>query len=605
MWSPNITAPRLVPGHYSIPTRPILPHTDFASALLAVHRPRPANALPQHNEIYERIATPYNARAIKTFLESSGTPPDLIYRNLTEGFALGNLPKLAETIVLDNHPSVKSHPEIAMEYVEGEVAAGRMSGPFATVEDVERILRGPFRSSPLIIAESSQGPDLPPKFRVCRNLSKGDVDAGLLAVNDMIDKAAFPTHLDDATRMAEWVANCPDGTLSCSLDLAKFHRTIPAHPDHKAYLVVHIHGQFYIDHCIPFGACSASSSAGQVGEVIVAALQENGVMPSFRYEDDISASVTPSLHGTYRVGDLCYLHDRDSALASLEHFDIPWSVPKCEPSFSPLSTWIGFEWDFAARQVRLPDDKRRVFLHRVTTFRTNGRRGVHLLDYQKLAGTLEHAAFVHTKGASRLPPIYRAAGGFKGSLLAIRRTSKSVDDILEWWQVQLRDASVVRQLYPLQDLQDHHLFVDASTDWGLGLLFDGKWAAWRLAPDWKQGGGRDICWLEAVALELLLLYMVQLGYTHGRFLIHSDNMGAIGAHTKGRSSNEHINLCVRRTLTSAATHLITTQFVYVPSADNPADPISRGILGPPHALIQRQFATPLELAPYMWDVVYQ
>ncbi|KAL1739725.1 hypothetical protein HDZ31DRAFT_48908 [Schizophyllum fasciatum] len=133
---------------------------------------------------------------------------ELIHKNLTSGFALGRLPPLTETVVIRNHPSVSAHPDVASDYIREEVGAGRMSGPFSK-DEVERIMRGPFRASPLIIAESSQGPGLPPKYRVCRNLSKGDPVGGHPSVNDMIDKEDFPTHLDTATRMADWVSGFP------------------------------------------------------------------------------------------------------------------------------------------------------------------------------------------------------------------------------------------------------------------------------------------------------------------------------------------------------------------------------------------------------------
>ncbi|KAL1739724.1 hypothetical protein HDZ31DRAFT_48907, partial [Schizophyllum fasciatum] len=224
-----------------------------------------------------------------------------------------------------------------------------------------------------------------------------------------------------------------------------------------------------------------------------------------------------------------------------------------------------------------------------------------LSDFRRITGTLEHAAFVYTDGMSRLPPLYNAMRGFDSDESSVRRISESVAGTLDWWLARLRDTSVTRQLYPLQELRDLGLYVDASTSWGIGLYFDGKWSAFELAPTWKGDGGRDICWLEAVALELLLLFMHQLGLTHGRFRIYSDNMGAIGAHTKGRSSNEHINLCVRRSISFAARHLLVLDFVYVASADNPADPISRGDLGPPSLHIKRKFALPDVLSECLRD----
>ncbi|EEC00047.1 hypothetical protein MPER_00104, partial [Moniliophthora perniciosa FA553] len=104
------------------------------------------------------------------------------------------------TIIMPNHPSALKHPEIIDEYIQKELVAGRFRGPF-TKEDMESIMQGPFISSPFIVSEQEQGPGLPPKFRVCRNLSKETKE--YLAVNSFIKKDQFPTRFDTAVKIAE------------------------------------------------------------------------------------------------------------------------------------------------------------------------------------------------------------------------------------------------------------------------------------------------------------------------------------------------------------------------------------------------------------------
>lgn len=61
----------------------------------------------------------------------------------------------------------------------------------------------------LIIAESSQGPDKPPKLRICSNVSKGGFDLDGIwmdSVNSFVEKEKFPTSFDLATMIAEWVS---------------------------------------------------------------------------------------------------------------------------------------------------------------------------------------------------------------------------------------------------------------------------------------------------------------------------------------------------------------------------------------------------------------
>ena len=146
-------------------------------------------------------------------------------------------------------------------------------------------------------------------------------------------------------------------------------------------------------------------------------------------------------------------------------------------------------------------------------------------------------------------------------------------------------------------LTDLGIHVDASTSWGVAVVIGEEWYALQLVPDWKTPG-TDICWLESVAIELCMLFLQQMGWTEQHILIRSDNKGAIGAHTKGRSPNGNINLCARRTYAIAAACAITPKIVYVRSADNVADAPSQGL--PSHLLpanrLKREFKLPAELA---------
>lgn len=121
------------------------------------------------------------------------------------------------------------------EYLEGEVKDGRMSGPFSQTE-VESILRGPFFSSPLLVAVQPQAPGVPDKIRICRHLSK---DArSVPSVNSHVEKDSFPTRFDTASRVADIVR--------VFLFLFQFYSTIlysnssirTIHPFHSHYTAI-------------------------------------------------------------------------------------------------------------------------------------------------------------------------------------------------------------------------------------------------------------------------------------------------------------------------------------------------------------------------------
>jgi hypothetical protein len=115
------------------------------------------------------------------------------------------MPILPHTIIVPNHPSVNDNMDAVMEYLNTELQENRMSGPFSQ-QQMERICRGYFYASPLIVASQDEGPGLPPKRRVCRNLSKGDRTSMMASVNSFIEKEDFPTRFDMASKVADKVS---------------------------------------------------------------------------------------------------------------------------------------------------------------------------------------------------------------------------------------------------------------------------------------------------------------------------------------------------------------------------------------------------------------
>ncbi len=82
-----------------------------------------------------------------------------------------------------------------------ELNASCMSGPY-TCEEAKQILRRPFYTLPLIVAEQDYGPN-PPKLRVCHNFLNGDKFLGTGLVNSFVEKEFFPTHFDMAQNVED------------------------------------------------------------------------------------------------------------------------------------------------------------------------------------------------------------------------------------------------------------------------------------------------------------------------------------------------------------------------------------------------------------------
>jgi len=353
-----------------------------------------------------------------------------------------------------------------------------------------------------------------------------------------------------------------------------------------------------VDHVHPFGSAAASSNAGMIGNAIVDIWQALGVKPTLKYEDDLKIfrcpsppTITTSLeHDIYQ-----YDYDREEALRRIASLQVPWHKEKGDCEFLYQTTFIGYYWDLVLKWVSLNDEKRLKFHNRVRIFLDSfdGHR-CQLKDVEKIHGSLCHVAFVYTEGRSRLPSLSNFAASFKGDELTKRYPSRSMITDLKWWLTELNKPSRFRELRPRGDMQDLGIYVDASTSWGIGIIIQNQWAAFKLRDDWKIEG-RDICWLETLALEFLFYILEAMDLRNAHLLIHSDNQGAIGALEKGRSPNFHINLSIRRMYNVLITRFITHHLEFVPSDKNLADPVSRGELGSPEHRIRQSFRMPDEL----------
>jgi hypothetical protein len=395
----------------------------------------------------------------------------------------------------------------------------------------------------------------------------------------------------------------PPGTQACSFDIAKFHRTCPIVPDHKPWLVVQGHpGQFWIDHCNPFGLGSASSNAGMIGNAAVDIWIKEGIAPICKYEDDLEVFRFPVKNGPYKDGNFEFMYDKVECLSRIHRLNIPWHPDKCDPAFMFVSDYIGFRWDIPQRSVALPPIKRLKFLERVRIFldRFSGHR-CQLIDVDRIHGSLCHVAFVYLEGRSRLPSLSNFSATFKGNEYIRRYPPASVISDLRWWQNALLQEDVSRKLLSRGPIKDLGIFVDASTSWGIGIIIDGHWAAFKLADNWKSPG-QDICWLETVAMEILVYFLEQLNFSNVQLRIHSDNQGAIGALSKGRSPNRAINLAVRRTFAILYPLFITPELVFVESENNPADALSRGRLGATDKRLIQSFTLPDDLVHVLFNV---
>jgi len=259
----------------------------------------------------------------------------------------------------------------------------------------------------------------------------------------------------------------------------------------------------------------------------------------------------------------------------------PWNLEQCHVSLPVI-----------------PEQKRLKFLYCVNSFIAQYAWGCCTLrDVEKLHGSLCYISFVYPDGRSRSPSLLNFQTKFKGNEYTRLFPPPSLIMDLKWWSTRLSEMGVFWQLSPRGPPLDMGIFVDASTSWGIGIIIEGRWIGFQLATHWKIPG-QDITWLETLTVEILSGIIASLDLNNCTLLIHSDNQGTIGAMDKGRSPNLHINLSVHHTFATLSSILVVPFFIYVPSAKNPADPISCGETGPPLLRLQTSFTLPEELSEF-------
>ncbi|KAJ3497203.1 hypothetical protein NMY22_g19725 [Coprinellus aureogranulatus] len=299
-----------------------------------------------------------------------------------------------------------------------------------------------------------------------------------------------------------------------------------------------------------------------------------------------------------------YPYKEEDVVAATAPLKIPWHpLEKKGQPFLPQFDYVGMYWDLVNRSVGVREDKRIKFHYRASLFQAKILSGKVLeKEVMEIHGSLCHLTFVHQLGRSHLASLssfiteFRDIPPDKG-----RWAGRSVKADIAWWVERLTMKNFSRSLVPLGDVIDLRISVDASTDWGIGLKWGVEWDAWKVVDGWK-GPWRDIGWLECLAIELLVLHLEARGYRECRIRVLSDNQGIIGAFWKGRSRNVEVNYSIRRFMNILDSLHLFLEVEYVRSEENPADPISRGDLGPQELQIRPSVMLPEELLPYLSHV---
>ena len=533
---------------------------------------------PKHAPLFSDfliIITPFIADAWERELLSLGlldTFSDVPY-SIRHGFDLGIHSIPTETYIPNNHSSAIQHPQAIRTYINTELSNRRYTGPFSPSR-LEALI-GPFRTSPLGVVPKPT----PGEFRLVQDFSYPRNNTLRPSLNSEIDTSTLSWDRGTFQDISTIVIDAPPHTQAATLDVDAAFCRCPIRPSQQPNFVISFEDLCYIDHVAPFGTASAGFAFGCVADAMMAIMRARNIGPAKNWVDDFVFFRSPTTSETFLPISApiayTYSYDLNTIDSITQPLGWPWKHSKTKP-FDFMFTYLGFVWDLNDKCVQIPDKKKAKYLDRLSPW-VEGAKFTRR-EAESVLGTLVHCSLALPDGRSRLPSLSRFAASFNGAHSNFTRKSPPITTFrdIAWWRLHLSNEFCGSTLSRPPPPSPIGFWVDASTDWGIGIVFDGHWEAIKFREGWRSGG-RNIGWAEFIAIELGLLRAIAQGHHDKHFIIHSDNQGVIQAIQGGKSRSPEQNIVLQRILHLLATHSIWISPSYVPSSSNLANEPSRGL----------------------------
>lgn len=505
-------------------------------------------------------------------------------RSIRHGFDMGIHTHPSHTYTPPNHKSALNNPNAVMSHIRKEISCGRYTGPFSRSK-LEQLI-GPFRSSPLGVVAKAGTKD---EYRLVQDFSYPRNDPTHSSVNSEIDMDLFRCDWGTFDAVATIVRDAPPHTLAATLDVDAAFRRCPILPSQQSSFIIGWQDLYYIDHAAPFGAASSGGVFGRIADAFMGILRSKNIT-ALNWVDDFLLFNFPD---SVINGLPSYPYTLETIFSLSNPLGWPWKESKTHP-FAALFLYLGFLWSLVEKTVQIPEEKKARYILKLSPWVEGAKFTLH--EAQSILGTLVHCSLAVPEGRSRLPALSRFVSSFSrsSSPFAKRTPNESVLKDISWWRNSLSQSFCGSSLAPPPLPSTIDFWVDASTDWGIGVVFNQTWDSWKLRDNWKSHG-RNIGWAEFLAIEIGLLLAIHHGHSNTHFLIRSDNQGVIEAIKGGRSRSPEQNIILQRITQLLATNSLYISSLYVPSALNIADKPSRGL--PVDSL--PRLSSPLPLPPYI------
>ena len=449
----SLPVPAQVDSYLSLPTDPLcqltLLHLGITSGsyrympqLSELDHPPPPLSHPIQ---WPNCPSPVHAQRLAYLLRFH---PDreftsFVLRGLVEGFHLGYMPQQSRLRSSHrNYPSSLANPQVVLQYVQGELASGRMVGPLHSG------LLGLTHCSPIGLVPKGRGTD---QWRMIVDLS---YPSGA-SVNDGVSPSLCSlkyVSLDDAIHLINMLG---PGTLLVKIDLKSAYRFVPIHPLDRHLLGIRWQEQVFVDQALPFGLRSAPKLFTAVADAIGWALFQMGIRLQIHYLDDYLFFIHPSSSDAYSL--------LPSVLNTLDHLGVPVATQKIEVPATTV-TFLGVIVDTVRLELRLPDHKLEYIRSLVRWWRW--KRTGHHKEFESLLGHLSHAATVIRQGRVFLQNLYRNLESSRSRPHFVHLDSMARADLI-WWSCFLQRWNGF-MFFPQRYTASVDVFTDASGSFGCG-----------------------------------------------------------------------------------------------------------------------------------------
>lgn len=493
------------------------------------------------------VPTPVRANRLGEVLVgySEGVVDHLV-QGFSEGFHLGYVGSGA----LGSSKNLKSasdHPQAIQDYIEKELKADRLAGPFE---------HPPFQNftvSPIGVVPKKSG-----KFRFIQHLSYPLGNSINSGIPD--DKASVQyASTDEAIRL---ISSAGKGAWLVKLDIKCAFKIVPVHPDDYHLLGFKWSGKYYFDKTLPMG-CRSSC---QIFESFSSALEwvarrRLKILGVTHILDDyllICVSEESGHRAKHDFEDLC------------GDLGVPLAPEKLEGPAQCL-TYIGIEFDTILMEARLPPDKLSKARSKIQD--ALGKAKITLKELQSIIGLLNFCNKVVRPGRAFLRRLINLTIGVSNPHHHIRLTHEAKADLYTWLIFLTHFNG--KSLFLSQEWVTAaalHLYTDASGALGYGAVFGSKWFFGKWPNHWA---GQNITLLEMFPIVAAVVTWAPM-LRNSKLILHTDNMALVHILNATSSKDAKVMKLVRKFVLACLFNNVQIRVEHVKGINNIlADKLSR------------------------------